>query len=207
MLYVGEEPRGNNGAYSTLCRISVTPSTTHNQIGPSWCCFPSGWAVDDLVGLSNELSCEAESPAATPTPMGVFNQRFEALFPRAGALGCAVCFSPPPFFLVYLCVNVGLRGLLAAAWPAQFHNPPPRWVHQLLPCRTSSPPWLPVSAPLTGLDEFFSFISLVVGLPTTVRFSVSSACFLFLNCCRPSFGCARRHSLSTYISILSKSLI
>ena len=34
------------------------------------------------------------SPAAAPTPTGVFNQRFEALFPRAGALGYAVCFAP-----------------------------------------------------------------------------------------------------------------
>ena len=34
------------------------------------------------------------SPAAAPTPMGAFNQRFEALFPRAGALGYAVCFAP-----------------------------------------------------------------------------------------------------------------
>ena len=34
------------------------------------------------------------SLAATPTPTGVFNQRFEALFPHAGALGCSVCFTP-----------------------------------------------------------------------------------------------------------------
>ena len=34
------------------------------------------------------------SPAAAPTPTGIFNQRFEALFPSAGALGCAVCFAP-----------------------------------------------------------------------------------------------------------------
>ena len=34
------------------------------------------------------------SPAAAPTPMGVFSQRFEALFPRAGALGYAVFFPP-----------------------------------------------------------------------------------------------------------------
>ena len=34
------------------------------------------------------------SPAAAPTPKGVFNQRFEALFPCSGALGCAVCFAP-----------------------------------------------------------------------------------------------------------------
>ena len=34
------------------------------------------------------------SPAAAPTPTGVFNQRFEALFPQTGALDCAVCFAP-----------------------------------------------------------------------------------------------------------------
>ena len=39
------------------------------------------------------------SPAAAPTPTSIFNQRFEALFPCAGALGCGalgctVCFTP-----------------------------------------------------------------------------------------------------------------
>ena len=34
------------------------------------------------------------SPAAAPTPTGILNQRFEALFPQAGALGYAVCFAP-----------------------------------------------------------------------------------------------------------------
>ena len=86
------------------------------------------------------------SPAAASTPMGVFTQRFEALFPHAGALGCEVCFAPPPFLLVYLCANVGPRGQLAAAWPAPFHNPSSRWVYQPPPCLESSPPWLPVSA-------------------------------------------------------------
>ena len=103
------------------------------------------------------------SPAPTSTLMGVFNQRFEALFPRAGALGCAVCFPPPPVFPVYLCANVGLRGLLAAGWPALFHNPPPLWARPR--CRKSSPPRLPVSAPPTSLDGCFFFISLVVRLP------------------------------------------
>ena len=68
------------------------------------------------------------SPAAAPTPTGVFNQRFEALFPRAGALGYAVCSAPLPFLQVYLFANVGLQGLPAttlwglpaAAWPASF---------------------------------------------------------------------------------------
>ena len=50
------------------------------------------------------------SPVAAPTPTGVFNQRFEALFPCTGALGCEVCFAPRRFVQVYLCANVGPRG-------------------------------------------------------------------------------------------------
>ena len=38
-----------------------------------------------------------------------------------------------------------------------------------------------------------------------VRFSVSSGYFLYLNCCCPSFGCARRQSVPTYASILAIS--
>ena len=58
-------------------------------------------------------------PAAS-TPTSVFSQRFEALFPHAGALGCVVCFAPLLFLPVYLCANVGLQGLLAVALPALF---------------------------------------------------------------------------------------
>ena len=112
------------------------------------------------------------SSAATSTPTGVFNQRFEALFPRAGALGCVVCFAPPLFLPVYLCVNVGPRVLLAAALP-------PRWVCQPLRCRNSSPPRLPISAPPTGLDECFFFISLVVRLPYSSIFCQFWLFFVF----------------------------
>ena len=112
----------------------------------------------------------AVSPIAASTLTGVFNQWFEALFPGAGALGCEACFAPPQFLPVYLCANVWLRGLLAVALPAPFHNPPPRWVHQPPPCRESSPPQLPISAPPTGLDECFFFISLVVRLPYSLIF-------------------------------------
>ena len=35
------------------------------------------------------------SPPAALTPTGVFNQRFEALFPRAGALGLRNLFCSP----------------------------------------------------------------------------------------------------------------
>ena len=109
-----------------------------------------------------------------------------------------------PFLLVYLCVNVGpqglltttLWGLLAAAWHAPFHNPPPCWVRQPPPCRKSSPPLLPVWMNVSSLSPWLSDFH-------TVQFSVSSSCFLFSNCCCPSFGRERRHSVSTYASILA----
>ena len=123
-LYVREGPRGSNGACSTLCRLPVTPSTTHNQIGPFWCWFPSGWVCvcSRALWISPTSSPMrlGVSPAAAPTPTGVFNQRFEALFPRAGALSCTVGFAPPPVLLVYLCANVGPRGLPMVALPAPF---------------------------------------------------------------------------------------
>ena len=152
-LYVGEGPRGSNGAPSTLHGISVTPSATHNQIGPLWCWLPSGWACAHSrplwVSPTTSPGRLGVSPAAAPTPTGVFSQRFEALFPRAGALGCAVCFAPhrsswfiyarmwgrgvlptalpvpfsttlSPALSVYLCANVGPQGLLVVRLPAPF---------------------------------------------------------------------------------------
>ena len=96
--------------------FSVTPSATHNQIGPLWCWFPSGWACAHSRPLwvcptTSPVRLRV-SPADAPIPTGVFNQRFEALFPRSGALGYVVCFAPlpSPFLPAYLCVNVGLRG-------------------------------------------------------------------------------------------------
>ena len=98
MLYVRERPRGSNGARSTLCWILVTPSSTHNQIGPLWCWFPSGWACARprplWVSPTTSPVRLGVSPPAAPIPTGVFTQRFEALFPCAGALGCRVCFAP-----------------------------------------------------------------------------------------------------------------
>ena len=67
-------------APAPLCWISVTPSTTHNQIEPLWCWFPSGWAYAHSrplwVSPTTSPVRLGVSPAATPTPMGVFNQRF-----------------------------------------------------------------------------------------------------------------------------------
>ena len=112
MLYVGEGPRGSNGACSTLHWILVFLSAIHNQIGPLWCWFRSGWAC----ALSRPLWVSPTtspvrlgvSPAAAPTPTGVFNQRFEALFPRAGALGYTVCLpAVHPGLSVHKCWAAG----------------------------------------------------------------------------------------------------
>ena len=92
------------------------------------------------------------SPAAASTPTGVFSQRFEALFPHAGALGCVVCFSTQLFLLVYLHSHVGLPPPLAAALP---------WVLSAQ---------LPISAPPTSLDGCVFFNSLVVRLPYSLIF-------------------------------------
>ena len=54
------------------------------------------------------------------------------------------------------------------------------------------PVWMNVSSLSPLLSDFH-----------TVRFSVSSGCFLFLNCSCPCFGFGRRHSVSTYASILA----
>ena len=90
-LHVGEGQRGSNGAHLTLLRTSIFHSDTHNQTGPLWCWFPSGWACAHSrplwVSPMTSPSRLGVSPAAAPTPTGVFNQRFEALFPSAGALG------------------------------------------------------------------------------------------------------------------------
>ena len=93
------------------------------------------------------------SPAAS-TPTGVFNQWFEALFPHAGALGCMVCRLVPQV----------LPHRPVAAWPALFHNPPPRWLCQPPPYHESSLPgcpspplllvWVSVSSLFPWLSDF-----------------------------------------------------
>ena len=90
------------------------------------------------------------SPAAASTSRGVFSQRFEALFPRAGALGCAVSLAPQLFLPAYVCANVGPWGLLAVALPAPFipqsaTSLGPATLPQVLSAR------LPVSTPSASL--------------------------------------------------------
>ena len=212
--------RGRQRAMETasLLRISIFHSDTHNQTGPLWCWFLSGWACAHSrplwVSPTTSPVRLGVSPAAAPTPTGIFNQRFEALFPHAGALGCVVCFTPrrlsglsmsecgasvcylplclprsPPLQVRpsrFICMNVGPQGLLVLRLPAPF-VPHSASLGPATATRVLSA-LVPVSTPPTGLDECLFFISLVLD-PLAVRFSVSS-------------GCARRRSVSTYAAIL-----
>ena len=123
MLYVGEGPRGSNGACLTLLQISILHSNTHNQTGPLWCWFPSGWTCAHSrplwVSPTTSPVRLGVSPAAAQTPSGTFNQRFEALFPRAGALGYRVCFAPCRSFQ-FICARVWGCGVLPPTLPAPF---------------------------------------------------------------------------------------
>ena len=86
----------------------------------------------------------------------------------------------------FICMNVGLQGLLVVRLPALF-VPHSASLGPATATRVLSTP-VPISAPPTGLDACLFFISLVSD-PLAVRFSVSS-------------GCARRRSVSTYAAIL-----
>ena len=108
------------------------------------------------------------SPTAASTPTGVYSQRFEALFPLGWNSGLhSLSHSPlvPP----------GLSAHDCGQW--KVHNPLPRWIHQPPPCRESS---LPISAPPTIWMNVSSLTPWLSDSPT-VRFSVNSGCFLFLN--------------------------
>ena len=147
------------------------------------------------MGLSNELFCESGS-FPLPKPPQVFTARsFEALFSYAGTLGCTLCLTPQLFLPVYPHADVRPPTLPAPSHP----------VLQLLPRHGCSPPWLPVLAPPTSLDENFFFNSLVVRLLYSSVFW-HFGCFLFSNLLSSSFGCMRRHSVSTYTSIFKLSI-
>ena len=123
-------PRRNNSTYSALCWLSITSSATHKQTGP----FCADSQVCGFCVLSRTLWVPPRnspvrlgvSPGVASIPTGIFNQRFEALFPGAGALGWVVCFAPPPFLPVYPCANVGPSAPPATTLPVL--------VLQQLPC-------------------------------------------------------------------------
>ena len=100
----GRGPRRNNATCSVFSWLSVTSPTTHKQIGPFWCWFPCGQVCVPFVTLwvspTDSPVRLGVSPADASTPTGVFNQRFEALFPHTGTTRC----SPYPWFYVLICL-------------------------------------------------------------------------------------------------------
>ena len=60
-----------------------------------------------------------------------------------------------------------------------------------------------LSAPAASLCPSYHSVRMFLLYLLGCRTSCSSGCFLFLNCCCPSFGCGRRHSVSTYASIFA----
>ena len=83
-------------------------------------------------------------------PPQVFSVRgFEALFPRTGTLGCAVCLAPQLFLPVYLHTNAGLPAPPAATFPAPVLQPPP--CHESSPSGCPAPPLLPARVSVSSL--------------------------------------------------------
>ena len=172
------------------------------------------------MGLSNNLSCEAGiSLVAVPNATGFSTQRFEALFPCAGALGYAVCFAPrhsswfiyarmwgcgvlpttlpapfsatlSPALLAYLCER-GAAGS-ASGQTACAIRPTLRqsWSPVLVPPRQRESS--PPRLPISAPPTDLDECFFFISLVSdflAIRFSVSS-------------GCARRRSVSTYTAML-----
>ena len=193
--------RGREGAMAPAPLSTVfqsLPPLPTIKLGPSGAGSQVGGPVHTLGpcgSLQRPLPVRLRvSPAAAPTPTGVFNQRSEALFPCAGALGYVVCFAPRCSTCPVLHHSEsGPLGLsvreLGATGSASGQTAFP-FRHQSGSHHGHASPLCPgaISAPPTGLDVCFFFIYLVSDFPA-IRFSVSS-------------GCSRRRSVSTYAAIL-----
>ena len=123
---MGEGPRGSNGACSPLHRVSATPSASHNQIGPLWCWFPSGWACAHSrplwVSPTSSPVRLGVSPAAAPTPTVFSIRGLRLYFPE---LEPWVTWSAllPAVRPVYLWANVVPQGAIRhSACPVLRHS-------------------------------------------------------------------------------------
>ena len=126
---------------------------------PGWVGLCTFW---DPVGLSNELSCEAESfSCCRLNPHRCFQSELLRLYFPELQPWVAVYLAPQLFLLVYLNANVGQPGLPAAT---------------LLQLLSTS---LPNSTLPNGVDECFSFNSLIVGFPYSSIFWQFCLFFVF----------------------------
>ena len=119
----------------------------------------------DPVGLSSELSCESEFLPLLPRPPQVFSISGLRLYFPVLELWVVPSVSLPSCSSWFIRTRMWDRPLLL--------GPPAAISPQVLT------PWLPVSAPPTGLDECFFFNSLFVGLPYSSIFCLFWLFFLF----------------------------
>ena len=107
------------------------------------------------------------SPVAASTTTGVFNQRFETLFPHTGTLGCTVC----PWS-TSCCLAGQLQLCPPCSTICHLTGSASHCLARLLSA------WLAVSTPPTHLDECFFFISLVCW--TSIQFDFLSVLGFFV---------------------------
>ena len=169
----------------------------------------SVYVLDSCGSLQQTLLRGWEFLLLPPQPPQVFSFRGLRLYFGASRGWGGLFHSPavPPGLSMCECGAIGSTSHhLVGSASCSLACPVPQSATLLgppaVPCCESSPPsclslpllpvWMNVSSLSPWLLDFH-----------TVWFSGSSGCFLFLNCCCPSFGCARRHSVSTYASILA----
>ena len=149
---------GNSAACSTLCLLSVTPSTTHNQIEPLSCCFPRGWVCvcsrTLWVSPMNSPVRPGVSPTAASTPQVFSTSGLRLYFPMlelwvarsvTWSANCCLArqlqFCPPHSTICHL---AGSASRCLAVSP--FHHPP----------GCSSPPFLLVWMNVSSLSPWSS---------------------------------------------------
>ena len=150
------------------------------------------------MGLSNELSCAAGSFFhCLLDPHRSFQSEALRLYFPVLEPWVAWSILLPSCSSQFICMQM---------WEPLLHQPPPCLPWSSRCCLASSTLSLGCPSPplLLVWMNVFSLTPWLLDFHT-VRFSGSYDCLLFLNCC-PSFGCARRHSVSTYTSILDGSL-
>ena len=113
-----------------------------------------GWVglctFQDPVGLSNELSYEVGSFSCHFNPHRFLHSEVLRLYFPTLEPGVVQSVLIPSCSSQFICTQM--------------------WDCQLPPCHMSSPPWLPISAPPSSLNECFFFNSLVVRLPYSLIF-------------------------------------